>query len=166
MVSLVAPTYSLKGKPHWRRTQQVYALLNQAPPEATYDRLIDYVREKTGKGCSRKLISKWKKLTIHNSANRIQNNGNEQSSNRAVFPEPKSDSPQNPTEKAEPKAKNSHPIQEKVLQVARSTWSYVAATAIVVGLAGCGWFLSKDNSQTAIAQPTSIQNSEFKTQNE
>ena len=64
MVSLVAPTYSLKGKPHWRRTQQVYAVLNQAPPEATYDRLIELVRQSTGKGCSRKLISKWKKTVI------------------------------------------------------------------------------------------------------
>jgi hypothetical protein len=35
--------------------------LAQAPPEATYDRLIEYVRACTGKGCSRKLISKWKK---------------------------------------------------------------------------------------------------------
>ena len=44
-------------------------------------------------------------------------------------------------------------------------WSYVAATAIVVGIAGCGWFLSKNNSQPVIAQTTSIQNSEFKVQN-
>ena len=61
MVSLVTPTSSLKGKPHWRRTQEVYAVLNTAPSDVTYDLLIEYVRVQTGKGCSRKLISKWKK---------------------------------------------------------------------------------------------------------
>lgn len=55
---------SLKGKPHWRRTQQVYTVLKTAPLEATYDQLIQLAKEKTGKGCSRKLISKWKKEQI------------------------------------------------------------------------------------------------------
>ena len=64
MVSLIASTPSLKGKPHWRRTQEVYAVLNSSLPDATYDRLIEYVRVQTGKGCSRKLISKWKKTVI------------------------------------------------------------------------------------------------------
>ena len=53
-------------RPHYRRTQEVYAVLNTAPSDATYDRLIEYVREKTGKGCSRKLISKWKKAVGSN----------------------------------------------------------------------------------------------------
>ncbi|WP_181280676.1 hypothetical protein [Aphanothece hegewaldii] len=52
---------SSKGKPHWRRTQQVYTVLATAPSDATYDQLIQLVKEKTSKGCSRKLISKWKK---------------------------------------------------------------------------------------------------------
>ncbi len=60
--------YSLKGKPHYRRTQQVYAVLDASPSDATYDRLIEYVRQSTGQGCSRKLISKWKKLTIQDRA--------------------------------------------------------------------------------------------------
>jgi DNA-binding protein H-NS len=50
-----------KGKPHWRRTQQVYSVLNEAPLDATYNQLIQLVKEQTGQGCSRKLISKWKK---------------------------------------------------------------------------------------------------------
>jgi hypothetical protein len=58
---------SKNAKPHWRRTQQVYAVLNQAPPEATYNELIAYVCSQTGKGCSRKLISKWKKERQDNS---------------------------------------------------------------------------------------------------
>ena len=56
----------------------MYAVLAQAPPEATYDRLIEYVRVCTGKGCSRKLISKWKK-----ERNKSQNSQfNHQNSNK------------------------------------------------------------------------------------
>ncbi len=190
MVSVVAPTYSLKGKPHWRRTQQVYAVLNQAPAEATYDRLIELVRQSTGKGCSRKLISKWKKTVISHqlpvTSKPIQNNEDEPpTSNGNASPADIIPSEQTFVETTlEPNQAEAEPIQnpklvlsevevskiqnpftERVLQVARGTWSYVAATAIVVGLAGGGWFLSKDNSQPVIAQPTSIQNSEFKIQN-
>ena len=49
------------GTPHWRRIRQVFQALDTAPQFATYNQLIEYVRETTGKGCSRKLISKWKK---------------------------------------------------------------------------------------------------------
>jgi len=49
------------GTPHWRRINQVFQTLNTAPENATYSQLIEYVKETTGKGCSRKLISKWKK---------------------------------------------------------------------------------------------------------
>lgn len=48
-------------KPHWRRTETVFAILDSAPSMATYDQLIELVRKKTGKGCSRKLISRWKR---------------------------------------------------------------------------------------------------------
>ncbi|MDJ0903616.1 MAG: hypothetical protein QNJ55_32960 [Xenococcus sp. MO_188.B8] len=50
-----------KGTPHWRRIRQVYQVLETAPENGTYNQLIAYVRETTGQGCSRKLISKWKK---------------------------------------------------------------------------------------------------------
>ena len=49
------------GTPHWRRIRQVFQALDTAPLNASYNQLIEYVRETTGKGCSRKLISKWKK---------------------------------------------------------------------------------------------------------
>ena len=194
MVSLIAPTYSLKGKPHWRRTQQVYSLLNQAPPEATYVRrrrtfgehLIEYVRGKTGKGCSRKLISRWKKLTILDRtyppsspnltskpapqeitpAKTVRVNTEELLvKDEPLVTETPSQSP--PVETTletnqsdinsiqNPKSKIQNPFTERVLQVARNTWSYVAATAIVIGIAG-GWFLSKDNSQPVIAQPAAV----------
>ena len=53
-----------KGTPHWRRIRQVYQVLETAPENATYNQLIAYVRETTGQGCSRKLISKWKKQRV------------------------------------------------------------------------------------------------------
>jgi hypothetical protein len=52
---------TVKGKPHWRRINQVFQTLDNAPANYTYNQLIEYVRETTGVGCSRKLISKWKK---------------------------------------------------------------------------------------------------------
>lgn len=57
---------SSPNKPHWRRTQQVYAILDEAAETATYDQLIQLVKQKTGKGCSRKLVSKWKKERANN----------------------------------------------------------------------------------------------------
>jgi hypothetical protein len=53
-----------KGTPHWRRINQVFQSLDTAPENATYNQLIEYVKETTGKGCSRKLISKWKKQKL------------------------------------------------------------------------------------------------------
>jgi multidrug efflux pump subunit AcrA (membrane-fusion protein) len=50
-----------KGTPHWRRIKQVFQTLDTAPENATYNQLIEYVQQTTGQGCSRKLISKWKK---------------------------------------------------------------------------------------------------------
>ncbi len=52
---------TVKGTPHWRRIRQVFQALDNAPLDASYNQLIEYVRETTGVGCSRKLISKWKK---------------------------------------------------------------------------------------------------------
>ncbi|NJO98930.1 MAG: hypothetical protein HC764_25480 [Pleurocapsa sp. CRU_1_2] len=52
---------TVKGTPHWRRINQVFQSLDTAPENSTYSQLIEYVKETTGKGCSRKLISKWKK---------------------------------------------------------------------------------------------------------
>ena len=59
------------GTPHWRRIGQVFQALDTAPEPATYNELIGYVRETTGKGCSRKLISKWKKQRISHQSSDI-----------------------------------------------------------------------------------------------
>jgi hypothetical protein len=53
--------FPLKGKPHWRRIKEVLAILDRSHRKKTYNELIEEVRHTTGKGCSRKLISKWKK---------------------------------------------------------------------------------------------------------
>ena len=50
--------------PHWRRITQVYMILDrhlQSPQLPTYAVLIQQVQAETGTGCSRKLISKWKR---------------------------------------------------------------------------------------------------------
>ncbi len=56
--------YPKQGTPHWRRIRQVFQALDNAPLNASYNQLIEYVRETTGVGCSRKLISKWKKQKL------------------------------------------------------------------------------------------------------
>ncbi|MES1026230.1 hypothetical protein ABN584_25370 [Gloeocapsa sp. BRSZ] len=62
-VPILPPLETAKKQPHARRTAEVFQALDEAQAQgiATYDALIDFVREKTGTGCSRKLISKWKK---------------------------------------------------------------------------------------------------------
>ncbi|MEA5511834.1 hypothetical protein VB715_18845 [Crocosphaera sp. UHCC 0190] len=50
----------IKGKPHWQRTIAVYTALDNAPGNYSYSQLMKWVKQQTGKGCSRKLISKWK----------------------------------------------------------------------------------------------------------
>ena len=52
--------FPFQGKPHWRRIKQVFEVLELAGT-GTYTELVNYVREVTGIGCSRKLISKWKR---------------------------------------------------------------------------------------------------------
>ncbi|MGK7879654.1 MAG: hypothetical protein AB4060_06085 [Crocosphaera sp.] len=52
--------HHLEGKPHWRRTIAVYIALDKAPDDYSYSQLMEWVKQETGKGCSRKLISKWK----------------------------------------------------------------------------------------------------------
>jgi hypothetical protein len=51
----------LKGKPHWKRTTTVFMTLDEySGDNPSYPELMAYVKAKTGKACSRKLISKWK----------------------------------------------------------------------------------------------------------
>jgi hypothetical protein len=89
MVSVAAsPTLNITSNtPHWRRTTQVYAILAQAPPEATYSQLIEAVRQATGKGCSRKLISRWKKEQTSSQKLKVKSqNGNKPPTDTPNFP--------------------------------------------------------------------------------
>ena len=60
-----SPIASVPKSPHWRRITQVYTVLDQyldqAGTAAPYTTLIQHVQDVTGTGCSRKLISKWKR---------------------------------------------------------------------------------------------------------
>lgn len=47
-------------RPHHERTAEVMAALSGAP-QGNYAQAISHVRAVTGKGCSRRLISSWKK---------------------------------------------------------------------------------------------------------
>ncbi|PSB04930.1 hypothetical protein [Merismopedia glauca] len=49
--------------PHYRRINIVYQALDNAQSEGIvkYTDLIEYVKNETGIGCSRKLIAKWKR---------------------------------------------------------------------------------------------------------
>lgn len=61
---------STPRKPHERRTNQVFLALDKgaALGLSSYAELIDFVRDQTGTGCSRKLISRWKKEKERTSA--------------------------------------------------------------------------------------------------
>jgi hypothetical protein len=56
----IRPQPGISG-PNWRRTATVYAVLSTVPTHYTYGQLIRCVRFKTGIGCSRKLIARWKR---------------------------------------------------------------------------------------------------------
>lgn len=76
-ISILPPLETTKKQPHASRTAEVFQALDEAQAQGitTYDALIDFVRQKTGTGCSRKLISKWKKerATVAKRETDIQN---------------------------------------------------------------------------------------------
>ena len=150
---LPTANYSLstvKGTPHWRRIRQVFEVLDNAPPGYTYNQLIEYVREATGKGCSRKLISKWKKQKLSQK-----------------FPD--NDSGDRHTEERSAAISASSVIVElpSTVNCLQSTdsnslmtvkvWSYLAAAGIAVSLVGCELTPLNNNRPTenvAIASET------------
>lgn len=50
-------------RPHHKRTREVLEVL-ETLDTATYEEAIQMVRQKTGMGCSRRIISKWKKQSF------------------------------------------------------------------------------------------------------
>lgn len=59
----ILPPVRQPNKPHWRRVEQVYECLERGQRSGltTYSSLIEFVRLETGQGCSKKLVSKWKR---------------------------------------------------------------------------------------------------------
>lgn len=125
------------GTPHWRRIKQVFVALDNAPANYTYSQLIEYVRTNTGKGCSRKLISKWKKQKLS------QKFPDNDSGDRHI-------GERTPTISASPAVvnvpstvnslqlnKNNSAIAYQRSAMTVKAWSYLAAAGMAVSLVGC-----------------------------
>ncbi len=163
--------FPFQGKPHWRRIKQVFEVLELAGT-GTYTELVNYVREVTGIGCSRKLISKWKRerhLCFASSPNDqrfevpafsfVEQQESELLLTRAGGASGAegvgevSDSASSASEALFFPSPTPHSEQS----APRQAWSYLAATAIVAGLVGFDWlqpqFQTGDNAfQVAVAQ--------------
>jgi hypothetical protein len=131
---------TVKGKPHWRRINQVFQTLDTAPENATYNQLIEYVKETTGVGCSRKLISKWKKQnTSHKLSDRNSEDHHLEESTPAIAFSPTSTiSSVNSFQFAETlnNSTNNNSLSTKKL-ITVKTWSYLTAAGLMASLVGC-----------------------------
>ena len=146
------------GTPHWRRIKQVFQALDNAPQFASYNQLIEYVRETTGVGCSRKLISKWKKYRQNSSGLPPREDrdsiGNEQETNIVSTSPAMSFSAASPVPSTQtindiPSTVNSFQLNEPADNFSNDdslncpsllpvkTWSYLAAAGIMVSWVGC-----------------------------
>ncbi len=146
------------GTPHWRRIRQVFQALDNAPQFASYNQLIEYVRQTTGVGCSRKLISKWKKYRQNSSGLPPREDrdsiGNEQEINIVSTSPAMSFSAASPVPctqiiEQELSTVNSFQLKQPADNFSNGdslnrpsflpvkTWSYLAAAGIVVSLVGC-----------------------------
>lgn len=112
-------------RPHWRRIEQVFMTLDNAPANSTYNQLIEYVRATTGKGCSRKLISKWKKHRQNSDSDRP----------KIISTPPIVQYTQ--TIEQELKSVNSLQLTNNNSLSTNKSWSYFAAVGIMVSLVGC-----------------------------
>ncbi|AFZ38355.1 hypothetical protein Sta7437_4928 (plasmid) [Stanieria cyanosphaera PCC 7437] len=137
------------GTPHWRRIRQVFQALDNAPLNASYNQLIEYVRKATGKGCSRKLISKWKKQKL-NSNIPDNNSGDRHIEERTAAISA------SPTIIDIPSSVNSLQLADSNSLMSVKTWSYLAAAGIMVSLVGCEIipFNNRSSENIAIASVT------------
>ncbi|MEN9517893.1 MAG: hypothetical protein RLZZ381_481 [Cyanobacteriota bacterium] len=129
-----------KRTPHWRRINQVFQTLNTAPENATYSQLIEYVRLSTGIGCSRKLISKWKKQNTSHKFPDHNPDGREETTT-AILVEPTIDNTLctvNSFQFNEPSNNSSNdnfPFRPSFSPV--KAWTYITAAGITIALVGC-----------------------------
>ncbi len=146
------------GTPHWRRIRQVFQALDNAPQFASYNQLIEYVRQTTGVGCSRKLISKWKKYRQNSSGLPPREDrdsiGNEQEINIVSTSPAMSFSAASPVPctqiiEQELSTVNSFQLKQPADNFSNGdslnrpsflpvqTWSYLAAAGITIATFGC-----------------------------
>ena len=159
------------GTPHWRRIKQVFAALDNAPKGYTYNQLIEYVRETTGVGCSRKLISKWKKYRQNSDLLPPRNdlsNGDGSETNTVGVSPAMTISAAIPSTACPRMGINSFQLNQSVDDFSNNdsldrpnllpvkTWSYLAAAGIVVSLVGCEIipFNNRPSENIAIASVT------------
>ena len=153
------------GTPHWRRIRQVFQALDNAPLDASYNQLIEYVRKTTGVGCSRKLISKWKKQKLNQ---KFPNNNSRGRQGRSFaerrLREKTAVISASPTIIDVPLTVNNLQLtNSNSLSTANCSpmtvkaWSYLAAAGMAVGLVGCELIPLNNNRPTenvAIASVT------------
>lgn len=164
------------GTPHWRRIKQVFVALDNAPASYTYSQLIEYVRTNTGKGCSRKIISKWKKYRQNSDflpprddlSHGDGSQTNIVSTSRAIANSAASPVPCNQKIERELSTVNGFQLNQSVDNFSNGdslsrpnispvkTWSYLAAAGIVVSLVGCEIipFNNRPSENVAIASVT------------
>ena len=157
--------FATPGTPHWRRIRQVFQALDNAPLDASYNQLIEYVREITGVGCSRKLISKWKKYRQNSDLlpprnDRSHGDGSEtntvdvSSAMTVSAAIPSSVNSFQLNQSVDNSSINDSFNRPNLLPV--KTWSYLAAAGIVVSLVGCEIipFNNRPSENVAIASVT------------
>jgi biotin carboxyl carrier protein len=131
---------TVKGKPHWRRINQVFQTLDTAPENATYNQLIEYVKETTGVGCSRKLISKWKKQnTSHEFPDQNSEDYHlEQSTPAIAFSSTSIPSTVNSFQLTElsSNSSNDNSLDRRSLLPVKA-WTYLTAAGMTIALVGC-----------------------------
>jgi biotin carboxyl carrier protein len=132
---------TVKGTPHWRRINQVFQTLGTAPENATYNQLIEYVKETTGVGCSRKLISKWKKQnTSHKFPDRYSEDRHlERSTENAIaFSSTSIPSTVNSFQFTElsSNSSNDNSLDRRSLLPVKA-WTYLTAAGMTIALVGC-----------------------------
>jgi biotin carboxyl carrier protein len=133
-----------KGKPHWRRINQVFQTLDTAPENVTYNQLIEYVKETTGVGCSRKLISKWKKQNAsqkfpdNNSGDRhLEKSTPALSITPTIVNIPSTVSNLHLIQTSNCSTNNKSLITDDCSLMTVKAWSYLTAAGLMASLVGC-----------------------------
>jgi biotin carboxyl carrier protein len=154
---------TVKGTPHWRRINQVFQTLDTAAENATYNQLIEYVRQTTGQGCSRKLISKWKKQnTSHkfpdnNSGDRhLEKSTPALSIAPTIVNIPSTVSNLHLIQTSNCSTNNKSLLTDNCSLMTVKAWSYLTAAGLMASLVGCEIIPLNNNRLTENAAIASV----------